>query len=426
MEMTPRVLKQCCKEHSLYKTPSLNDKLYLNFKGFHTIENLEPYTAVRALFLEGNALDSLQGIPSLPELRCLFAQQNMIWEIDGLEGLDELDTINLSSNNIGTIRNLSHLPKLRTFICTNNRLASVEGIAHLAECKSLSVLDLSNNRIEGTMEDLLAVLTAMPNLTCLYLKGNPIVSQVKNYRKTLICSIKGLAYLDDRPVFELERKCAEGWAANGLEGEREARRLYREAEEEKDRRNHEAMVKLRQDGIRKRREGMGLDPEGPDPAFEEFSDDEWEEPEEPPELVAARRKLAEYSARAGEEEPVELTKVRQQLVREGRQVKESTRTVDTCAKEEEEGDSGEARNMGGEGTGPHQIVEGVVEAAALEDASQQGVPEEQLVESLGGHKVEVVMSADCNSTEEENEEPAAAGAATTAGILLNGNLEDLD
>lgn len=61
------------------------------------------------------------------------------------------------------------------------------------------------------MEELMAVLKAMPQLTCLYLKGNPIVSQVKNYRKTLVSSLSGLTYLDDRPVFELERVCAEGW-----------------------------------------------------------------------------------------------------------------------------------------------------------------------------------------------------------------------
>ncbi len=69
--MSPEVLKKCCKEHKLYSTPALNDKLYLNFKGFHSIENLEPFTSLKALFLEGNALDSLVGLPPLAGLRCL-------------------------------------------------------------------------------------------------------------------------------------------------------------------------------------------------------------------------------------------------------------------------------------------------------------------------------------------------------------------
>lgn len=70
-EMTEKVLLNICKEHQLYRTPSLNDKLYCNFKGFTKIENLEKYSGLKALFLEGNALDSLEGMPPLKELRCL-------------------------------------------------------------------------------------------------------------------------------------------------------------------------------------------------------------------------------------------------------------------------------------------------------------------------------------------------------------------
>jgi dynein assembly factor 1 len=69
--MSKATLVALCKENGLYKTPSLNDKLYLNFKGFSRIENLEEYTACKALFLEGNALESLEGLPALPELKCM-------------------------------------------------------------------------------------------------------------------------------------------------------------------------------------------------------------------------------------------------------------------------------------------------------------------------------------------------------------------
>ena len=69
--MTREALKDLCKHHGLYRTPALNDKLYVNFQGFSNIANLDEYTALKALFLEGNALDSLDGLPALDQLKCL-------------------------------------------------------------------------------------------------------------------------------------------------------------------------------------------------------------------------------------------------------------------------------------------------------------------------------------------------------------------
>lgn len=71
MEMSKDALRKLCKEHKLYLTPTLNDKLYCNCKGFVSISHLEEYINVKSLFLEGNCLESLCGIPQLPQLRCL-------------------------------------------------------------------------------------------------------------------------------------------------------------------------------------------------------------------------------------------------------------------------------------------------------------------------------------------------------------------
>ncbi len=71
MDMTPEALVAVCKERSLYRTPSLNETLYCNFKGFTSIASLEAYTNLKALYLEGNAIDSLIGLPPLESLRCL-------------------------------------------------------------------------------------------------------------------------------------------------------------------------------------------------------------------------------------------------------------------------------------------------------------------------------------------------------------------
>ena len=71
MEMDATALRQVCKERKLYLTPLLNERLYANFRGFTSIGGLEEYTALKALFLEGNAIESLAGLPALADLKCL-------------------------------------------------------------------------------------------------------------------------------------------------------------------------------------------------------------------------------------------------------------------------------------------------------------------------------------------------------------------
>ncbi|CAM9382840.1 unnamed protein product [Phaeothamnion confervicola] len=56
MDLTKAALKKACRENDLYTTPSLNDRLYLHYKGIRRIENLEEYTALRVLWLAGRCL----------------------------------------------------------------------------------------------------------------------------------------------------------------------------------------------------------------------------------------------------------------------------------------------------------------------------------------------------------------------------------
>lgn len=60
--MTLAYLKQLCKEQKVYQTPELNDILYLHFKGFSKIENLDLYTGLKSLWLEGNGISKIENI----------------------------------------------------------------------------------------------------------------------------------------------------------------------------------------------------------------------------------------------------------------------------------------------------------------------------------------------------------------------------
>ena len=120
-----------------------------------------------------------------------------------------------------------------------------------------------------------------------------------------------------------------GWPlrfSGGVEAERAERVKIREEEEARQKRNFEYMKRVREEGWRKRRIAMGLDPNKKgDPAFDDLSSDsdlesDIEIPEEPEELVRARQKLASYSAREGEEEPAELTEERHRQAKLGTKI----------------------------------------------------------------------------------------------------------
>jgi dynein assembly factor 1 len=143
---------------------------------------------------------------------CRFLQQNLLTHLAPgcLAAQPLLDTLNVSGNQLTGLDGLAGCTQLRTLIATDNQLAGAASLAALAQCTELESIDLQNNQLEGG-EDVLAVLASLPLLKCLYIKGNPLVSAMRNYRKATIAALPGLTYLDDRPVFEMELLCAEAW-----------------------------------------------------------------------------------------------------------------------------------------------------------------------------------------------------------------------
>jgi len=248
--ITAKLLKLLCKQQKLYQTPYLNDVLYLHFKGFAKIENLDEYTGLKCLWLECNGITQIENISHLKQLKCLYLQQNLISKIENIEQLSLLDTLNVSNNTISKIENISCLKHLNTLQISHNRLTCKEDIEHLIGCESLSVVDLSHNRINDA--DIVGVFRKMNNLRVVNLMGNNVIREIKNYRKTMILNCVHLKYLDDRPVFPKERACAQAWQTGGREAEMAESERWVNKERRRIQDSVDFVSKLRENALKKK------------------------------------------------------------------------------------------------------------------------------------------------------------------------------
>jgi len=242
-EMSVKELRTICRQLQLYSTPELNDKIYLHYKGFKRIENLDEYTGLKVIYLEGNGLHRIEGLDKLTQLRCLYLQENMIEVMENMDTLIDLDTLNLNQNMIKCVSGLKTLTKLNSLLLQGNKLKTLQDLQGLLERPSIGVLDLSKNEIDDP-DIVESILLRMPNLKVLYLKENPLVEHIPNYRKKLISTLRNLTYLDDRPVFPEERRTAEAWSRGGKSAEQEERKKIEQESRDKERRNFEAFEKM--------------------------------------------------------------------------------------------------------------------------------------------------------------------------------------
>lgn len=175
--------------------------------------------------------------------------------MEGLEELVNLVTLNLSYNRLKKIEGISTLTQLKSLDVAHNIISDMDGIEELKTCLSLTSVDLSNNQLDCS-EEIVPFFTELQNLLCLYLKGNPCVRKISTYRKRLTVGMKNLYYLDDRPVFEIERITANAWAEGGNEAEQAARKEYTEKKNAAMRSITQRGRELTEQGKKQRKENM--------------------------------------------------------------------------------------------------------------------------------------------------------------------------
>jgi len=235
---SPRLTPRVPRTHRRYAhAPELNDVLHLHCKGIAEITNLEEYTGLKTLYLESNSVDDLEGLLHLDRLRCLYIAKNCLRDLDRAARLVALTTLDVSDNQIVTLEGLRDHPSLSTLVAVNNKLREVSAVEALGSCVRLVTVDLSRNKLEDrAVVDFFLSPEMSDRVRLLKLQGNPAVSEVPAYRKTLVSGMKRLNYLDDSPVFPKDRRLAAAWLRGGVEEEKAERaRIFEDERKERER-----------------------------------------------------------------------------------------------------------------------------------------------------------------------------------------------
>jgi hypothetical protein len=183
---------------------------------------------VRLLHLENNNIGKIEGLGRMTDLRCLYLGCNRLSVIEGLSFNVELRHLSLEANAIQSLEGLSHLTRLQTLNVSRNRV-DLEEVKRLTSLPNLVNLDVSHNGIDVAAETCVEVWSHMSLLKVLRFHGNPCVHNITHYRKRMVNALPQLTYLDERPVFALDRQTSEAWCRGGPDAMQECRQKFQQA-----------------------------------------------------------------------------------------------------------------------------------------------------------------------------------------------------
>ncbi|MDR3582206.1 MAG: leucine-rich repeat protein [Candidatus Pacebacteria bacterium] len=410
--LTVAYIKKHLRENdkTYYSTPELNEVLYFQCKGFRKLENLTLFPDLKCLYFQSNGISKIEGLESLTKMKCLYLHENCISKIEGLSSLVNLRVLNLADNRISVIEGLKGLTQLDSLNVSKNVIgkAGLSDLTGLLDVPTLTAVDLSKNYIaDPKVVD--EVLAKLPNLALLYLMGNDAPKEIQNYRKRMISMLPKLKYLDDRPVFEDDRRCAEAFVRGGLEAERKEREKIKQEKLDKDEDNRKAFDEL----LRKAREEAKVEEKKEvDPALlRELAHDELESTistEAGHDHEEVKKEAQIFPTQPEEEEhklPPPPAKVEDQ--KETEETKEVPSSPETPKIEEIEKPSPETRR---EDLSPSPEKESQIASTVLpavtpsEEAKVAAVPQETKKEVEA--KVEATVPAPAGKQEEKDEVPS--------------------
>jgi hypothetical protein len=146
---------------------------------------------------------------------------------------------------------VSSLLKLETLDLSANQIEHIKDMSELQGLPALTNIDVSHNSIES-VDDVVEFWSEIKSLRVLRYHDNPGVRHIEHYRKRIINALPHLSYMDERPVFLVERKACQAWTEGGLTAMHAARKEFqrlRHAECGVDPERRELVTKRRQMAI---------------------------------------------------------------------------------------------------------------------------------------------------------------------------------